>query len=287
MTLRRNRLFILAGSTSLAAAGLFATPAHAAGDTATAELSGRDGRLNLFTYEGGDLRNQAEVVLSLSEDRSVYTYEVDDVVDIKAGTNCAHPDSADLTKVVCEIENVVGGTTSDWPSGQISFGAGNDTVEFTNRTTTYFNAISLDAGNDTYTGSPLRDAVVSGNEGTDTLNIGGGGEGHGDEGNDLITLVAGRAMASGGDGEDEIQGGVGGDSLHGGADDDVIYGNDGDDLIYGDQGNDFLYGGREHDEIYGNSGDDTIFGNSGNDTISGGPGTDTISGGTGSNTITN
>lgn len=87
---------------------------------------------------------------------------------------------------------------------------------------------------------------------------------HGDDGNDVITVVGG---------------------LSGGSR--VIYGDGGDDTITGSNGVDYIYGGTGNDTISGFQGADYLYGDAGNDTFyatlsyhavsyDGGTGTDTI-----------
>ncbi|GLY15518.1 hypothetical protein Kisp01_25330 [Kineosporia sp. NBRC 101677] len=279
MTLRRNRVSALVGTASMLAVGfsplLLTGTAHAADANSVVWASDKG-----FTYDGNmGINNQLDLTLSETEEKFVFT--ADDSVPIVAYDDCTHPDSADLTKVVCEIPKTA-------PVAEVRLGNGADRVTYTNTTgATNFTEINLGVGNDVYvTGRPeANDAVVYGGEANDDITLGTNGIAYGDHGYDTINLVGGTAKAYGGDHNDQINGGGGNDELYGDAGDDIIYGNDGDDSITGGTGNDELYGGRHNDTLYGNSGDDTIFGNSGDDYISGGAGLDTISGGAGNNTI--
>lgn len=279
MALHRNRLSALVGTASLIAVGLspvlFAGSAHAA-DANTSAWATEAG----FTYDGNlGISSQLEVTLTETADKFVFT--ADDVVPVVIQGACTHPDSADLSKIVCEIPKTA-------PAAVLRLGNGVDKVTYTNQTTAAnFTSIELGVGNDIYvTGRPeAPDAEVHGGEANDDITLGTAGIAYGEHGYDTITLVGGNAKAYGGDHNDVINGGGGHDELHGEAGDDIIYGNDGDDSITGGAGNDELYGGRHNDTLYGNSGDDTIFGNSGDDYISGGAGLDTLSGGAGDNTV--
>ncbi|GAB3248406.1 calcium-binding protein [Kineosporia babensis] len=291
MALRRNRLTVLMGTASLLGVGvgplLLVSPAHAAEGKGKAEVIGTaEAEFFTFSYDGGTgVRSDADVRVDESGDESSFVYTVDDVIEIEVGSNCTHPDEADLTKVVCTIDKTETGGND--PAGVVSLNDGNDILRFTNLTNTSFTSIDLGAGADTYTATRPNalDAAISGGDGVDTINAGTGAYVAAGAGNDLVTLIGGAAEVHGEDGNDLINGGVGDDSLHGEAGDDVIYGNDGDDYIVGGAGNDELYGGKHNDTIYGNTGNDTIYGNSGDDYISGGAGVDTISGGAGNNTI--
>ncbi|GLY28483.1 hypothetical protein [Kineosporia sp. NBRC 101731] len=296
MTLRRNRrpFTTRVGTVSLLAVGLspllLASPANAADGRATAAVVGNGGHHYGLRYSvGAGEQSTVNVTLQEAADHSVFTYTLDDVLEIDAGPYCAYPDPADLTKVTCELENFLGDDrVANDPEGVLSLDDGNDSVTFTNLTTYDFSSINLGSGDNTYTaarpGAP--DAYVSSEAGQDTITLGTGGFTSSGGGNDDIRLIGGAATVYASAGADEVQGGTGNDDLDGGPGDDLIYGNDGNDHITGAQDNDTLYGGRGDDVIYGNSGDDVIYGNSGNDVISGGPGTDTIAGGPGNNTIT-
>ncbi|MBT0767956.1 hypothetical protein KIH74_03415 [Kineosporia sp. J2-2] len=293
MALRRNRLTALMGTASVVAVGLtpllFAGSAQAVVRAPEASVLGSPAHHYQLYFDGGsEIANQIDLTLELSADESTFTYTIDDVVDIEIGDFCVYPDSADHTRVACELENLFGDDrVANDPNGNLYLGDGDDSLTFTNRTTFDITGIGLGDGDNTYaTGDPAApDAYVYAEGGKDTFTIGTGGFVSAGLGDDVINLVGGAATAYGSFGNDEINGGSGDDQLYGDEGDDVIYGNDGDDYIAGGKGNDQLFGGRHNDTIYGNSGDDVIYGNSGDDYISGGPGTDTISGGTGTNTI--
>ncbi|MBA2808212.1 calcium-binding protein [Streptomyces sp. KM273126] len=283
----------------LAAPLLLAGSAGAATSSATAELNGKQ---VVYTAASGQT-NKVTVTASKSSGLETITYVIDDVVPITAGSGCAYPDSADNTKVSCEVTTLE--SQDPYATLRMVLGDGDDTVTYTNNTDQayYFASIDLDAGKDTLTETPgVQGNDVNGGEGDDTLTVdavtvvrGGGGndtihagEGtiaQGGDGNDTIYSNGEEAAVDGGAGDDVIRGGADRQSLSGGDGDDEIYGEDGNDYLYGGKGDDFLYGGTGNDILYGNSGNDTIYGNSGDDELYGGPGQDTLSGGPGTNIV--
>ncbi|GHI06307.1 calcium-binding protein [Streptomyces cellostaticus] len=221
--------------------------------------------------------DKATVTASLTADRTGITYVIDDVVPIGAGHGCAHPDSADRTKVSCTVTDV--DSQDPYAALVMDLGDRDDTVAYKNATDqVYFYAeISLGPGNDKATDSGRLDgAYVSGDAGDDTLTVGAEGLAWGGDGNDTV-------HASGGD--NIVQGGRGDDVLHGGAGAQYLSGDDGNDTVYGGADADSLYGGKGDDVLYGNGGNDKLYGNSGNDRLYGGPGRDTLSGGPGRNVV--
>ncbi|MET8801449.1 calcium-binding protein [Streptomyces sp. NPDC004546] len=266
---------VLALGTALAAPLALAGTAGAATALATAAVNQYDWQLTYQAAPGQT--NKATVTAALTADRAGIIYVIDDVVPIKAGHDCAHPDRADRTKVSCTVTLV--DSQDPYAALITNLGDRNDTVAYKNGTDqVYFYAqISLGAGNDKATDSGRLDgAYVSGDAGDDTLTVGAEGLAWGGDGNDTI-------YASGGD--NIVQGGKGDDALHGGAGAQYLSGDDGKDTITGGTGADTLNGGTGNDVLYGNSGDDKLYGNSGNDRLYGGPGRDTLSGGPGTDVI--
>jgi serralysin len=266
---------VLALGTALAAPLALAGTAGAATASATAAVNQYDWQLTYQAAPGQT--NKATVTAAFTADRAGITYVIDDVVPIKAGHDCAHPDRADRTKVSCTVTLV--DSQDPYAALITNLGDRNDTVAYKNGTDqVYFYArISLGAGNDKATDSGRLDgAYVSGDAGDDTLTVGAEGLAWGGDGNDTI-------YASGGD--NIVQGGKGDDALHGGAGAQYLSGDDGKDTITGGTGADTLNGGTGNDVLYGNSGDDKLYGNSGNDRLYGGPGRDTLSGGPGTDVI--
>ncbi|MFF7970609.1 calcium-binding protein [Streptomyces sp. NPDC007905] len=221
--------------------------------------------------------NKATVTASPTGGGAGIAYLIDDVVPISAGHGCAHPDSADATKVSCTV------TTEDsqdpYAALTMDLGDGNDTVAYDNATDQvyYFARISLGTGNDrlTDTGS-LDGSDVSGGAGNDTLTVGETGLAFGGDGNDTIHADGGLVIARGGKGDDVLRGGAASQDLSGDDGNDTIYGGAGADTLYGGKGDDVLYGDSGNDKLYGNSGNDKLYGGPGRDTLSGGPGTDVI-----------
>ncbi|WP_336113270.1 calcium-binding protein [Streptomyces sp. PTD9-10] len=272
---RVARAVTLALGTALAVPLTLSGSADAAPQPATASVNQYDWRLTYKAAPGQT--NKATVTASLTADRTGITYVIDDVVPINAGHDCAHPDSADRTKVSCTVTNV--DSQDPYAALIMNLGDGNDTVAYDNTTDQvyYYAEISLGTGNDRLTDSGRLDgAYASGDAGNDTLTVGAEGLAWGGDGNDTV-------YASGGD--NIVQGGRGDDALHGGAGSQYLSGDDGNDRISGGTGADTLYGGKGNDVLYGNSGNDRLYGNSGNDRLYGGAGRDTLSGGPGTDVI--
>ncbi|WP_299963526.1 calcium-binding protein [uncultured Roseobacter sp.] len=131
-------------------------------------------------------------------------------------------------------------------------------------------------GNDTITGSSLRNEIETG-QGNDTVFAG--------DGDDVVRGQRGDDILNGENGNDTLNGGEGNDTILGGGGADTVYGQDGDDVIGGGDGNDQLFGEDGNDTINGGEGDDTIGGAFGNDVINAGDGNDTAFGGEGDDTV--
>ena len=129
------------------------------------------------------------------------------------------------------------------------------------------NVILGTAGNDTRSGTAVRD-VMFGAGGLDTLD--------GRAGDDCLYGEAGNDRLSGSGGADRLFGGAGADVLGGGSGSDRLTGEAGADRLSGGTGNDRLTGGAGNDRLSGSSGDDTLTGGSGTDSFSGGTGADRI-----------
>ncbi len=167
-------------------------------------------------------------------------------------------------------------------------------------------------GNDTVTGSLVRDTIRGGDGDDELFGDGGndsmrGGDGDdtldGGDGNDLLLgetgfdtldgnagddqLLGGddRDFLLGGTGNDTLSGGLGRDTLNGKSGDDSLLGGEGTDRLFGGNGDDTLDGGRDDDSIYGNNGDDRLLGDHGDDSMKGGNGNDTLVGGDGDDKI--
>ncbi len=140
-------------------------------------------------------------------------------------------------------------------------GAGIDTLDLSNYTTTYGSIVNLAGG--TYNFSPsfggpyILTGVenVNGTQLVDTI-IGDGANnvinGNGD--NDDLQGGAGNDVISGGSGDDLIQGGAGDDVLTGGGGKDQVYGNDGNDRFYVETG----WSGGVGEAFFGGAGTDTL-----------------------------
>ena len=102
---------------------------------------------------------------------------------------------------------------------------------------------------------------------------------------------SGRAVLTGGNGNDTILGGTNADSILGGGGVDLLLGFMGDDSIGGStklaagdtlpDGADTILGGMGKDKLFGGLGDDVLSGEEDNDTLSGDGGTDLLFGGPG------
>jgi Ca2+-binding RTX toxin-like protein len=130
---------------------------------------------------------------------------------------------------------LMGSSYSDVLAG----GAGIDTVDYSDRTTTV--KVSLDAAHLWVTGQ--NGGTGENDTLTDIENLRGG------KGNDFLRGNAGANIIWGGDGDDVIEGGAGNDQL---------FGENGNDTLYGGAGNDILTGGAGVDTFYGGDGDDLI-----------------------------
>jgi Ca2+-binding RTX toxin-like protein len=157
------------------------------------------------------------------------------------------------------------------------------------------------------------DDLMSGDDGNDTLDAGGGhdqiwgrdgddliyagwghdmvGAGLGDDtiwaadGEDTILGEAGNDVLGGGEGRDELWGGTGDDLLFGGVEEDTLGGGVGNDTLWGGNHDDLLYGDLGDDELGGGWGADQIWAGDGNDGLYGGGGADALGGGAGNDTI--
>lgn len=274
--LYRSAALIL-GAAALAVPLALAGTAGAATATASATAEVNQGDWQLTYKAAPGQTNKATVTAKLTADRTGITYLIDDVVQISAGHGCAHPDSADRTKVSCTVTLV--DMRDPYPGLVMDLGDRGDTLSYANATDQVYTyaQIALGTGDDKATDSGRLDgAYVSGGTGNDTITVGALGLAWGEDGKDTIT-------ASGGD--NIVQGGKGDDTLRGGSGAQYLSGDDGKDTITGGTGDDTLHGGKGDDVLYGNSGKDRLYGNSGNDKLYGGPGSDTLSGGPGTDVV--
>lgn len=138
-------------------------------------------------------------------------------------------------------------------------------------------------------GTDMRDGIVSGTDGNDTIDLAYTGDPDGDR------IDAGDAILPGegpdddivyaGAGNDTVRAELGDDDVYAGTGNDSVWGSVGDDLIFGEEGNDTLRGEQDNDTLDGGDGNDTIFGGRGRDTLIGGDGNDTLDGGRGDDVI--
>lgn len=288
LTTNRRVLIGLAATTSLATAGLV----HAAGanaapaSAATVSFSGQKLVFQAAPGQKNDLKVTKSWVGVPSDAYGAarYTYRLDDRVPLESDSeNCAYPDTADRTLLVCTFVHEDGQDPGHMSSFKL--GDKDDKVTFFNPTDSYSNdEVHLGAGNDTYTSGDRKkpDATfVSGGAGNDKITTGrqqGDVSGiRGGSGNDVIRTTGSSAAGVWGQaGHDKLYGGPAGQSFDGGT---------GNDLVRGGGGPDEIVGGKGNDTLYGDAGADTIKGNSGNDKLYGGPGTDTLLGGPGKDSI--
>ncbi|MBW8728277.1 MAG: calcium-binding protein, partial [Inquilinus limosus] len=140
-------------------------------------------------------------------------------------------------------------------------GAGIDTLDLSNYTTTYGSIVNLAGG--TYNFSPSFGGPYT-ITGVENVN-----------GTQLVDTIIGDGAAN------VINGNGGDDDLQGGAGNDVISGGSGNDLIQGGDGDDVLTGGGGKDQVYGNDGNDRFYVETGwtggvGEAFFGGAGTDTL-----------
>ncbi|MFG1666309.1 calcium-binding protein [Streptomyces sp. Y7] len=287
---RAASVLTLALGTGLTAT--IALPAMAGAAVPSATVTGGSGRSIVYTAAAGQT-NQVTVRATAADGLARITYVIDDVVPIAIAPgdeDCAHPDSADRTKVTCTETTLE--SQDPYATLSVNLGDGNDTLTYDNVTDQayYFAGIDLGPGKDGYTHAGGVDGnEIRGGSGNDTVRLGTAGNAIAGDGNDTVyggesSIVLGQGGVDTihllGD-ESDADGGAGNDLLYGAAGRQRLNGGDGNDTVRAGAGSDFLYGGPGADILYGNSGDDTIYGNSGNDKLYGGPGRDTLSGGPG------
>ncbi|MFE2601633.1 calcium-binding protein [Streptomyces sp. NPDC059396] len=278
--------------TGLALPFILGGTASAAAPSATAEFSSTDQAI-VYTAAAGQT-NDLVVTSSKAQGVDEITYVIDDTVPITAGTDCRHPDPADLTTVSCTVATLE--TQDPYDTLRMVLGDGDDAVSYTNGTGQAYYTVTfeLGEGDDTLTESGYPPASrVGGGPGDDLISVGEASVVRGDDGDDEIRAQAG-TLVFGDAGADVIysigdaaqaDGGAGDDEIWGSYDQQHLWGGDDNDVIHGAEGGDFLYGGRGNDVLYGDGGDDTIYGNTGDDKLYGGAGTDTLSGGAGTNVV--
>jgi Ca2+-binding RTX toxin-like protein len=147
-------------------------------------------------------------------------------------------------------------------------------------------------GRDTVFGREYQDTVFGGG-GNDRIEGGLGADRlSGGNGNDV--LIGDMASSDyqgvadtliGGAGKDRLSGGGGADDLRGGSHNDKLFGDWGDDLLTGGTGNDSLFGGYGNDLLLGGDGVDKLDGGAGADTLTGGDNWDRLIGGDGDDVL--
>jgi Ca2+-binding RTX toxin-like protein len=140
-------------------------------------------------------------------------------------------------------------------------------------------------------------AVINGNNGNDTINVGDLSKVppivitvNGGAGNDLLNGTGSkigrvRLQLDGGDGNDTVRGTLGDDTIFGGAGNDNLKGSDGNDTISAQDGDDFVDGEAGNDSVDGGNGTDSVRGGEGSDTLVGGNDFDTLDGGAGDDSL--
>ncbi len=174
-----------------------------------------------------------------------------------------------------------GGQTPPTPGGAV-YGDGNDTLI---NDGLILETVEMKGGDDTLVNSGTiigtNGVAIDMGEGDDSVTLLPGSKTYGEirlgAGDDRLvaTGVEGDLNIDAGDGDDEVIGGDGDDLIRGGAGDDLLDGGDGDDVLDGGEGNDLLIGGEGDDFLFGRAGDDTLIGGEGNDLLDGGEGIDT------------
>ena len=248
------------------------------GDT----LLGGSGNDTVTGFSGDDFFDGGignDVILGLDGNDTVYGGGGNDSVDGGSGD-----------------DNLFGNGGEDTLDG----GAGDDTLNWRPDKDFQVTVIGSNGGDE---------AIVMGNNGTNTLTVGEDSEG-------LLTFAQGTATltidttveiitTNAGAGDDSItvgdidNSGLISIDLMGGSGDDTIDlsaamtgnaivmvdGGDGNDTITGSAGGDSLAGGVDDDSINGGAGNDTIEGNAGNDFVDSGAGDDSVDGGDGNDNI--
>lgn len=135
----------------------------------------------------------------------------------------------------------------------------------------------LGEGNNSYTSTAAKTAVVIGGGGKDTFT--------GGVGTDYLFGNGGDDVLKGGGGTDYIYGGDANDTIDGGDANDFVWAGDGNDVVTGGTGNDTLRGEGGNDILNGQAGDDTLYGGDGDDLLAGHLGTDLVYGDGGKDSI--
>ena len=145
------------------------------------------------------------------------------------------------------------------------FFAGDDLIRLDRQGTASGDALTLfgvlSAGDDTLVGSEDGDLLL----------------GDVNQARDGSSVVFGRDVIHGGDGNDAIHGDFATNravNFRGG--NDKLYGDGGSDTVHGNEGSDYLDGGTGNDVLHGDAGNDTMRGGAGRDSITGGDGADTV-----------
>ena len=134
-------------------------------------------------------------------------------------------------------------------------------------------------------------AVVHGEDGNDTLDVGGAGELYGGPGGDTLRggdnptfqLLKGEEgddeLIGGESSENRLVGGPGADTLRAGPRGDELLGSAGNDLLLGGNRSDLVFGQGGNDRVSAGGGRDIVLGHGGRDVLRGGPGRDQMAGG--------
>lgn len=129
-------------------------------------------------------------------------------------------------------------------------------------------------------------AMAMGGDGNDDFRGRGGGDAvNGGGGDDWLRGRGGRDQMEGGAGDDCLLGDAGDDRLRGDGGNDMLLGGAGRDALIGGVGRDMLNGGGADDVLFGGAGNDRLVGQAGNDRLAGGGGRDWLAGGAGNDRL--
>jgi Ca2+-binding RTX toxin-like protein len=253
--------------TGAANAADFLGKALAGNDT----ITGGAGNDHLLGFDGNDTIDGGKGNDAMEGGAGNDIYVVDSAADTiteVSGTDTAKIGTNAVTAAYAGVENYIFTGAGNWTftgntlGNAITGGAGNDTI--------FETAAKGAGGDDTLSGGKGNDTLID-DTGSNTLN--------GDDGNDTLQTLGttGNDTLLGGAGNDTLQDGGGTNTLDGGAGDDVILAGKGADTILGGDGNDNIIDAGGTNEMHGGKGNDSItLSGNGDNTITGDDGDDVI-----------